>query len=490
MDSFFTGANLTWIIGILSSIVAGLSALSKFRYENKLQLFRDTNASIFKDKKEEVLAAISTLGVFKKDPRFEKHTTNVLLSRLYTELDYDITNAICSALIQYSSRQELIDILSDILDINRNFFIQTYPTDQRLRDVEKCWDDLNAAQFEEERKKHEQGTPDNETDPATKSKQSAGESLYNLENASSKELLQTYKDDSLSLILKKRYELLWHKQITADTYSRILRRAYDARTRGWDRIRQRYYRLIGAKRKYNRVKWLDMNFYQNDFNYVFMAFFNTSTCNIIRSAIASSTIVDVGFLNIGRISGSSFEWNTFYNCAFQGGTAEPGTTFENCKFLKGRFEQIDLQQVNFNSVSCEEVVFDGKTKRYPSTLKMYQCSFTGSSFSNCTFKDCMIESSALVTCLFQNVLFENVEFKDTFFCNSNLIKVNFKNCTGLEARHFYRLFGIDDMTQFSFQFTKADIDGLEKTTAEKLVLASTLSETDKAYLQGIFNQAN
>jgi hypothetical protein len=73
--------------------------------------------------------------------------------------------------------------------------------------------------FEEERKKHEQGTPDNETDPATKSKQSAGESLYNLENASSKELLQTYKDDSLSLILKKRYELLWHKQITADTYS-------------------------------------------------------------------------------------------------------------------------------------------------------------------------------------------------------------------------------------------------------------------------------
>ena len=158
MDSFFTGANLTWIFGILSSIVAGLSALSKFRYENKLQLFRDTNASIFKDKKEEVLAAISTLGVFKKDPRFEKHTTNVLLSRLYTELDYDITNAICSALIQYSSRQELIDILSDILDINRNFFIQTYPTDQRLRDVEKCWDDLNAAQFEEERKKHEQGT--------------------------------------------------------------------------------------------------------------------------------------------------------------------------------------------------------------------------------------------------------------------------------------------------------------------------------------------
>jgi len=489
MDSFFTGANLTWIIGIISSIVAGLNALSKFRYERKSQLFKETNANIFKKEKEEVLAAISTLSLFKKDRRFERHTTNVLLSRLYTELDYDITNAIGGALLQYSNRQELLDILSEVLDINRNFFVQTAPIDQRLRDMERVWDDLNASQSEDEKKNHEQGGAGNETDPATKSKQSAGESVYNLENASSKELLETYKEGSLSLILKKRYELLWHKQITADTYSRLLRRAYNARTRGWDRIKQKYYKVIGAKKRYNRFKELDMNFYQNDFNYVFMAFFNTSTCNIIRSAIASSTIVDVGFLNIGRISGSSFEWNTFYNCTFRGGTAEPGTTFENCKFFKGRFEKIYLQQVNFNTITCEEVVFDGGDVRHPSTLKMYQCSFTGASFTNCTFRNCIIESSALITCLFQNVLFENVEFKDTYFCNSNLIRVNFKNCTGLLAQHFYRYYGIDDATQFSSQFFKADIDGLDKIATEKLILASTLSDPDKAYLQGIFNQA-
>jgi len=51
MDSFFTGANLTWIIGILSSIAAGLSALSKFRYQNKLELFKETNINIFKQEK-------------------------------------------------------------------------------------------------------------------------------------------------------------------------------------------------------------------------------------------------------------------------------------------------------------------------------------------------------------------------------------------------------------------------------------------------------
>ena len=117
MDSFFTGANLTWIIGILSSIAAGLSALSKFRYQNKLELFKETNINIFKQEKEEVLAAISTMSLFKKDARFERHTTNVLLSRLYTELDYDITNAICSALIQYSNRRELLDISSEISSI-------------------------------------------------------------------------------------------------------------------------------------------------------------------------------------------------------------------------------------------------------------------------------------------------------------------------------------------------------------------------------------
>ena len=144
MDSFFTGANLTWIIGIISSIAAGLSALSKFRYQNKLELFKETNVNIFKQEKEEVLAAISTMSVFKKDSRFEKHTTNVLLSRLYTELDYDITNAICGALIQYSNRSELLDISSEVLNINRNFFVQTSPVNQMISDLDRSWSALNA----------------------------------------------------------------------------------------------------------------------------------------------------------------------------------------------------------------------------------------------------------------------------------------------------------------------------------------------------------
>jgi uncharacterized protein YjbI with pentapeptide repeats len=486
MDSFFTGANLTWIIGILSSIIAGLSALSKFRYENKLQLFKETNANIFKKEKEEVLAAISTLSVFKKDSRFEKHATNVLLSRLYTELDYDITNAICSALIQYSNRLELIDILSNVLDINRNFFIQTAPTDQRIRDVEKCWEDLNAAGHDEGKKDDLHNNIDGATNPAKESKQSAVESLFDLEKSSSKELLETYRQSSLSLITKKRYELLWHKQITADTYSRILRRAYSARTRGLDRIRQKYYKLVGAKSKYNRFKELDMNFYQNDFNYVFMAFFNTSTCNIIRSAIASSTIVDVGFLNIGRISGSSFEWNTFYNCRFRGGMAEPGTSFRSCKFSKGSFENIHLKEVDFYGTAHDGVVFDGENLKSTFVLKMDQCSFNYSTFTKCTFRNCYINYSAFADCYFEDVLFENVIFNEAYFCNSDIKRVNFTNCSGLQPHHFYKYYQMDPNTKLPSQISRNDIDQLESTVTEKYILECPLSAPDITYLQSLF----
>lgn len=496
MESFFTGANLVWIIGIISSIIAGLSALSKFRYENKLQLFKDTNVNIFKKEKEEVLAAISTLSVFKRDPRFERHTTNVLLSRLYTELDYDITNAICSALIQYSNRQELLDISSEVLDINRNFFVQTSPVSQMVSDLDRSWDDLKAAEAMPARIAGSKGQEDQNADVnentgadlAKEQKETVKEPPGDLEKASSKELLEIYRQRSLIWIPKKRYELLWHKQITADTYSRILRRAYYSKPEGWNRMRHKFYKFIKAKRKSNRFKELDMNFYQNDFNYVYMADFKTSSCNIVRSAIGSAVIVDVGFLNIGSISGTSFSNTNLHDCQFRGGEAKSNTSFESCKFFKGRFENIYLEQVNFNTVTCEGVVFDGEPVKHPAILKMNQCSFTSSSFSNCTFRNCILDSSAFLTCLFENVLFENVQFTDSYFCNSNLIQVKFVNCIGLQPRHFYKYYGIDGTTQFPSQFTKADIDGLEKVSTENIILSCNFNYGDRTHLQSIFNQ--
>lgn len=496
MDSFFTGANLTWIIGIISSIAAGLSALSKFRYQNKLELFKETNVNIFKQEKEEVLAAISTMSVFKKDSRFEKHTTNVLLSRLYTELDYDITNAICGALIQYSNRRELLDISSEILNINRNFFVQTSPVNQMISDLDRSWSALNAESSgtkgdtdenaDGKTKDNVQESAEKETDLSKQPKQSATESLGNLERAMSKELLDNYRQRSLTWLPKKRYELLWHKQITADTYSRILRRAYYSQPSGWNLMRQKFYRLIKAKRKYNRFKELDMGFYQNDFNYVYMADFNTSSCSIVRSAVGSAVIVDVGFLNIGRISGSSFLESAFHNCRFRGGIAESGTSFRSCTFSKGSFENIHLQEVDFYGTTHNGAIFDGENLRNTFVLKMDHCSFNYSAFTKCTFRNCYINLSAFAGCYLEDVLFENVIFNETYFCVSELKRVSFTNCNGLQPRHFYGCSQLDSETNLPSQISRADIDQLEKVVTEKYILDCPLSAADKTYMQSLF----
>jgi uncharacterized protein YjbI with pentapeptide repeats len=302
----------------------------------------------------------------------------------------------------------------------------------------------------------------------------------------SKELLDNYRQRSLTWLPKKRYELLWHKQITADTYSRILRRAYYSQPSGWNLMRQKFYRLIKAKRKYNRFKELDMGFYQNDFNYVYMADFNTSSCSIVRSAVGSAVIVDVGFLNIGRISGSSFLESAFHNCRFRGGIAESGTSFRSCTFSKGSFENIHLQEVDFYGTTHNGAIFDGENLRNTFVLKMDHCSFNYSAFTKCTFRNCYINLSAFAGCYLEDVLFENVIFNETYFCVSELKRVSFTNCNGLQPRHFYGCSQLDSETNLPSQISRADIDQLEKVVTEKYILDCPLSAADKTYMLSLF----
>lgn len=107
IPEFLKGVNLVYVIGIISGIASALWAYKKFLYEKQLEKFKDANINLFKTDKQEVLAAIATLGFFNRDRKFKQNTIDILLSRLYTELDYDITNAIASALIQYSNRRDL-----------------------------------------------------------------------------------------------------------------------------------------------------------------------------------------------------------------------------------------------------------------------------------------------------------------------------------------------------------------------------------------------
>lgn len=491
MESFLTGANLVWIVGILSSIIAGLNALAKYRYEKKLEQFKETNINLFKKEKEEVLAAISTLSVFKKDPRFEQHTINVLLSRLYTELDYDITNAICSTLIQYSNRQELLDISSEILDINRNFFVQSGPVTQMVSDLDRNWVSLSQAVKEKQNGiapavvASDTAALTQKKDMAEQHRLSASEPPSEIEKEISEDLLNNYRNRSMSWIPKKRYELLWHKQITADTYSRILRRAYYSKPNGWGRLWQRYYRLMRAKGKTHRFKELDMNFYQNDFNYAYMADFNTSSCSLAWSAISSAVLVDVGFNNISRISGTTFEGSKLYNCKFRGGSIDAASSFKNCKFYEGCFEDVLLKDVDFYGSDLNDFAFRSRMVREDVKLQMIRTSFNYSLFNKCVFKNCVISHSAFASCAFINVVFENVVFEETYFCNSNFTNVEFRNCQGLSSHHFYKYKQLDDQCKMPAECNHQKITELQKEEMMQHISSSALSSKDKEYLQAI-----
>jgi uncharacterized protein YjbI with pentapeptide repeats len=330
MQDFLSGVNFIYLVTLATAAISGWYGYSKYRYEKKLEKFKETNTDLFnKDDKQLVLAAIATLSIFKKDKQFEKNVTDVLLSRLYTELDYDVTNAIGNALLQYSNRNELIEIASKILEINRNFFVQTNPIKQRGYDIDKMMSDLNKLQTK--------------ADTTSTDKSDIGlETKLDMARTSFQEALKV-------IFPKQQYELMWHKQTTADTYAMVIRRAHLEK--------------VG--------EGLDIQLYQNDFNYVYMAQFKTSSCSLIRSALSAGVYADVDFLNISLIYQCYFQRSYFNDSSFVGGKMVD-TTFDTSTFENVKFENMDFSKTTF-----------------------YQCSFSRTRFVNCKGLDQVDFSGAI-----------------------------------------------------------------------------------------------
>ena len=295
----------------------------KHRYEKRLEKFKETNASLFKERKQEVLAAIATLSIFKRDPEFEKNTIDVLLSRLYTELDYDVINSILTTLIQDSNREELLYIARGLQDINRNFFIQEHPLNLRLSDMD------NALKKLDESNRHF----GNDTYNALLADKKVDAEIY----VRNKELVQKkYEAEFLDLFSYQKYKLVWHKQVTADAYAAFMRKAFLTKERG------------------NLV----MDLFQNDFNYVYMAEVTTTVTKVKRSAFGYGTFAETDFFNI------TFERNSFVNAvikesSFKGGSISDtdfskvnfeGVVFENITFTKTKFNTTDFRRTKF--INC------------------------------------------------------------------------------------------------------------------------------------------
>lgn len=334
-----------WIIGILSAVIGSWWALRKLRYEKRLEKFKETNANLFKDKKQEVLAAIATLSIFKRDPEFEKNTIDVLLSRLYTELDYDIINSILTTLIQDSNRDDLLYIADGLQDINRNFFVKNTPMTQRIDDINGAIKNLDISfkQYETDAASY---------DTHVKEKKFEAEVFIRNKDI----VYKQYDADFSDLFAFQKYKLVWHKQVTADAYAMFMRKAH---------LAQR-----GAK--------LSMNLFQNDFNFVYMAQVTTTDTRIVRSAFGDSLFVEVNLENLFLFKNDFFKSRIFQS-SFKNGEIED-TLFSSVIFEDVIFENIHFKDCIFDLVSFKRVSFINCTgltqEQFNGSLKYdHECRF-------------------------------------------------------------------------------------------------------------------
>lgn len=336
-DSFLKGIDLVYIIGILSTVIGSLWAFYRFRYEKNLDRFTQANSDLFADDKQKKLAAIATLSVFKGDRMFGKSTTNVLLSKLYTETDYDITYAIGSALIQFSGQKSLLKIASEIAGINRNFFSQTSPYQAREDAVANLFDRISKIK-------------NNSFSDIQDLKEIEKENDL-LEKRSS-----LYKDEYLRLNDKLWYEIDAQEKITADAYARIIREA----------AAKKFFPLVSFFRYIKQVFW-EWNFsflegkfplylYQNVFVNIQLVKINTSRCSIMRSDFERSTIADVYF-NHPLIYDSTFAGSYFSDCVFHRGVVSSGLMI-NIEFKRTLFRKTHFKEIYFAGCTLKNCSFE------------------------------------------------------------------------------------------------------------------------------------
>jgi uncharacterized protein YjbI with pentapeptide repeats len=312
------------ILGFAGTLFTGYMGYRKYLDEKQFTYFRENIKNLFVKNKDELLASIAILGVYKNRKEYKKSTIDTLSNLLYTELDYDISNAIIGVLTQASELNELTYIVEKLIEINRNFFVQSYPLQSRQNDLKAGYEGLSGAYSE-----------------LIEGKTDSGKLLTDTE-AALKEKWIKYKN-------MNDFELKWHKLATADVLAMILNKAD----------------------KLNLSKNLKLDFYQNDFNYCQFAGLHLNDCSMRHSAMSTSLLFHIAFINL-IINNSTFSRSSIQGCSFSGGEIT-STSFINATFENVTFENTIFRDTFFFGATLRDCTF--KNTKGLTSLHFYNCKF-------------------------------------------------------------------------------------------------------------------
>ena len=288
------------LIGFLGTLFTAYEGYKRYLDEKQFNYYKETIKNLFSNDKEEEMSAIATLGVYANRGKYKKSTIDTLINMLYTELDYDISNAIIGVLIQAGKKDEIRYIASRIIEINRNFFIQSDPLKRREDDIRERVKELSGLKKEVEEKTEEAKEKESPVDIKS-------------------------KDDQLTELEEvNKYRLTWHKLVTADVLSMILNKAT----------------------KMGIDSGINLEFYQNDFNYSYLAGFSLDNFSIRHTAIGSGNIMDLKLVNLKKIYSSTFANSLIADCVFSGGEIS-GSSFCKCSFENVVFENVEFKDSFF-----------------------------------------------------------------------------------------------------------------------------------------------
>lgn len=299
------------LLGFFGALFAAYEGYVRYLDEKQFNYYKDTIKNLFSTNKEEVMAAIATLGVYTNRRKYKKSTIDTLINILYTELDYDVSNAIIGVLIQSGKKEEVRYIASRVIEINRNFFIQTSPLSNRERDIKERITEIQ--------------------DSGSKKEEAKSESIEELPNEDI-----TFQKQLKKLEDTNKFELKWHKNVTADVLSMILNKA----------------------QKVGLTTGLDLEFYQNDFNYCYLAGFNLDNFSIRHSAISSGNIMDLKFSALKQIYNSTFAYSYISDCYLSGGIIS-GSSFCHCSFNNVVFDNVKFVDSFFFNATFNNCEFKG-----------------------------------------------------------------------------------------------------------------------------------